>query len=284
MQNFVTMDLEGWAASSWALLGPAEAGRARLAGAIDDPQLERGARAFVDSLDRHGRRATFFVDAAILPRHGGLVREIGARGHEIASHALRHAPFETLGRSAMREELRDSRGRLEDLLGAEVIGFRAPHLLRRGAPAGFFEELLAAGYRYDSSLTSEWARRTLGAGDAPFPVPGATELFEYPVSSHSLPLGACTLGGTRLALVSRVRLLRWAGAANAAGSPVVLYAHPYELDRGPLRWRHPRPSPRARLAAATRALLRRGRAAMIEAVLAELPCSTIAADLRARAG
>jgi len=100
-------------------------------------------------LDRLGARATFFLIAEEAARHPEMVREIGARGHEVASHSLTHTvPFSGRGPDSLRQEVRESKRILDLLSGTEVVGFRAPSW--EGSPA-LCGQLAAAGYTYDAS-------------------------------------------------------------------------------------------------------------------------------------
>lgn len=103
--------------------------------------LERFARA--------GVRATFFLVARDAAPRAREIRAIGEAGHEVASHSLTHPmTFARLARVRQREELVESKRRLEDAGGQEVVGFRAPNFdLDRRALAAVAE----AGYRYDAS-------------------------------------------------------------------------------------------------------------------------------------
>ena len=90
----------------------------RLAGSID---------ALLDRLDRHGARGTFFVLGWIAVHRPEVVLAIAAAGHEIASHGFGHESVTALDRTAFREDVRSSKRTLEDLIGSEVVGYRAPN-------------------------------------------------------------------------------------------------------------------------------------------------------------
>jgi len=98
----------------------------------------------------HGIRATFFVLARDVPAELERLTEIGAAGHEVASHGIDHLP--SLSRrppSEIRDELARSRQRIEAATGREVVGFRAPDW---SAGVRLVAALDATGYRYDASL------------------------------------------------------------------------------------------------------------------------------------
>lgn len=104
----------------------------------------------LDLLDEVGVRATLFVVARDAGAQSALLREVVARGHEVASHSWSHAvPFRRLDDAALAWELEASRGALAKACGDEVTGFRAPAW---DVDARIFAGLVRAGYRYDASI------------------------------------------------------------------------------------------------------------------------------------
>jgi polysaccharide deacetylase family protein (PEP-CTERM system associated) len=97
-------------------------------------------------------KATFFVLGWVAERFPGLVKGIAAAGHEVASHGHGHRRIYTLTREEFREDLRRSKGFLEDLTGERLLGYRAPSYSISPTCLWAFDELLEAGYRYDSSV------------------------------------------------------------------------------------------------------------------------------------
>jgi hypothetical protein len=103
----------------------------------------------LELLARTGARATFFLIADEARSHPGIVARMTEEGHEVASHSMTHRlPFRDLEPEARRLELGGSKVLLEDLAGQEVMGFRAPSW---DTGPWLVKELVAAGYRYDSS-------------------------------------------------------------------------------------------------------------------------------------
>jgi polysaccharide deacetylase family protein (PEP-CTERM system associated) len=96
--------------------------------------------------------ATFFVLGWIAERLPGLVEKIAVAGHEVASHGWWHQRVCTQDRDEFREDIRDSKALLEDLTGAQVLGYRAPSFSIAQTSLWAFDELHEAGYRYDSSV------------------------------------------------------------------------------------------------------------------------------------
>ena len=118
------------------------------------PTFERMLPRFLDFAAENGIVLTFFLVAGTVdgPARRAMVRRIVEAGHEVASHSMTHPKaIGLLDDAALHTEVVDSKHRLEDAAGTEVVGFRAP---------GFYindrvlDALIAAGYRYSSSVNS----------------------------------------------------------------------------------------------------------------------------------
>jgi hypothetical protein len=71
-------------------------------------------------------KATFFVLGWIAERLPHLVKEIHARGHEVASHGYVHELCYRQCFRELEEDLQRSKKLLEDIVGARIYGYRAP--------------------------------------------------------------------------------------------------------------------------------------------------------------
>jgi peptidoglycan/xylan/chitin deacetylase (PgdA/CDA1 family) len=90
------------------------------------------------ALERRRFPATFFVatgylggrfatSAGELPMmSASQVRETAERGHDVGAHTVSHAKLTRLDLAAAREEMRASKGYLEELLGRPVLSFAYP--------------------------------------------------------------------------------------------------------------------------------------------------------------
>jgi polysaccharide deacetylase family protein (PEP-CTERM system associated) len=96
-------------------------------------------------------KATFFVLGWIANKLPQLVREIAERGHEVSSHGCYHDLPSKMSLRVLRQDLIDSRQRLEEITGTPISGYRAPSF-------AIDDKILAtvaeAGYCYDSSYNS----------------------------------------------------------------------------------------------------------------------------------
>ena len=115
-----------------------------------DPLFFSGLRRAMSLFAERRITATLFVIAEDLadPEKRALIVEAVAQGHEIASHTMTHRHLTALAPDERRNELRDSRDALEQVVGKRITGFRAPGFRLDHDTLAMVAE---AGYRYDSS-------------------------------------------------------------------------------------------------------------------------------------
>lgn len=196
------------------------------------------------SLERHGARGTFFVLGWIADHRPEVVRTIRDAGHEVASHGYWHERVHTLTRRAFQEDVRKAKLALEQLTGMEVTGYRAPNFSIVHGCEWAIDELIAQGFRYDSSLFPI-RRRGYGYPSAPR-VPHVIErsggrLAEYPLATlrvlmQSLPAA----GGGYLRHFPFAFIRRAFRDADRHGDSATFYIHPWEIDPGQPRLPVPR--------------------------------------------
>ena len=167
--------------------------------------LEQGMPRLLDLYDEFGIKATFFYTGYIANLYPEIVKMAHTRGHEIASHGYSHKvenAFDVLSNQKVREHLTRSKSILEQIVGEEVISFRAPALRIK---KNISEALIESGFLIDSSVASQridmflsfgvkhklnWFRSPRGIyftkSDDIFSR-GNSELLEIPVSSVLLP-------------------------------------------------------------------------------------------------
>jgi len=199
-------------------------------------RLGRSIDALLARLDRYSASGTFFVLGWIAEHRPEVVRNIAAAGHEIASHGFWHERVTALDRNAFREDVRTSKQTLEDLIGREVIGYRAPSFSIVPGCEWAFDVLIEEGYRYDSSL---FPIRRRGYGYPASPrTPHviqrpAGSLAEFPLATTSIfryPVPAAGGGYLRQFPLSIIR--RAFREASSRSEPATFYIHPWEIDPG----------------------------------------------------
>jgi polysaccharide deacetylase family protein (PEP-CTERM system associated) len=183
-------------------------------------------------------RVTFFLVGMTARHYPALVRDIAARGHEIACHGYAHVPAWTQTPGEFREDLARSLDEIERLSGRRPAGYRAPIFsLDRRTPWAW-EVLVDLGLRYDASLydTPRNRMRLQNIPNAPFRIelPSGASLLEFPIAVRRLrgrpiPIG----GGTYWRVLPLSLIEKGLRDHTAAGDLPTLYFHPY--DFGPDR-------------------------------------------------
>jgi len=221
-------------------------------------RVEENTLRILDILDRYGIKATFFVLGWVAEHSPSLIRNIHERGHEIACHGYGHCRVSTQSRQEFRDDIRKSKGLLEGLIGQPVLGYRAPSYSISHDSLWAFDELLEAGFSYDSSVfpirhdyygIADWPRfpfcvtKTAGGSWSPEkhgtarknPENGMTSrMMEFPISTLSIAGGNLPIAGGGYFRFFPYPFTRWGlrRINRAEGRPFVFYLHPWELDPG----------------------------------------------------
>lgn len=196
-------------------------------------RVEYNTRAILALFEQHGIKATFFTLAWVAQRYPGLVRDIVAAGHELASHGMKHVRIIHQTPEEFGEDVRRSRTILEDTAGVEICGYRAASYSVSEQTPWVHDLLAEAGYRYSSSVYPG-KHDLYGIPGAPrFAYrAGAAGLLEVPITTIELfgrrfPCG----GGGFFRLypyrVSRAALTR---INRDERQSAVFYFHPWEID------------------------------------------------------
>ncbi len=196
-------------------------------------------RWLLDLLDQKKATATFFIVGTVAERMPDLIREIHARGHEIASHGWRHVPVHKLAPGQFHEDVVRAVTLLGSIIEAPVIGFRAPLFSINRDTLWAFDVLAQAGIRYDSSIFPITGAR-YGVAEFPrCPVRyrhNGSTLVEMPLSTvRRAGINLPVSGGGYFRLLPRWLIQKAVRAVQADGMPFVAYCHPYEFDLGFLR-------------------------------------------------
>jgi polysaccharide deacetylase family protein (PEP-CTERM system associated) len=188
----------------------------------------------LESLDRFGVTATFFVLGWVARHRPEIVRDIARAGHEIASHGYGHRRVNRMSPEAFREDVRSSKDVLEDVTGAPVYGYRAPSFSIVPGTEWAFDVLLQEGFRYDSSLFPI-RRREYGYPNSPRDPHvikrSCGELTQFPLATTSLAgMSIPAAGGGYLRHFPLWLIQRAFREASARGVPATFYMHPWEID------------------------------------------------------
>jgi polysaccharide deacetylase family protein (PEP-CTERM system associated) len=178
--------------------------------------------------------ATFFVLGWIAKRLPHLIREIHTRGHEIASHGYNHNLCNQQSHDELKKELNDSKKLLEDIIGSQVFGFRAPNFSIDDDVIKIIEE---CGYLYDSShnsfvLHSRYGQISLNGHNKKGIAHKISEnFFELPISNLKIRMSDIPIGGGGYFRLIPYWLFRLGvHSILKKDGAYVFYMHPWEID------------------------------------------------------
>lgn len=198
-------------------------------------RVEHNTAKLLSILDEGNARATFFTLGWVARKYPKLIKEIADRHHEVACHSNVHRSVYAMSADEFRGDTLEAKKLLEDIIGAPVLGYRAPSFSITRNSLWAYEILIELGFSYDSSVfpikhpNYGWPRaprfpfmiRTTGGSILEFPMP------TLQLAGVRAPIG----GGAYLRLLP-YWFTRWAlryineGEERSAS----VYLHPWELD------------------------------------------------------
>lgn len=207
--------------------------------------LNQGMPRLLDLYDKYGVRATFFYTGHIAKLYPEVVRMAHARGHEVGSHGLTHEvskAFDVMPPEEQLSHLKQSKQILEDIIGDEVVSFRAP---AARVDKAFPKVLAEAGFKVDSSVSSQRLDMMFSFGalkklhwlTAPRKAyltqtdnifrKGDSDVMEAPISAMGFPyIGTFMRIAPGVNRITR-RMLYWETLCN--GRQFVFLTHPNEF-------------------------------------------------------
>lgn len=199
-------------------------------------RVENNTRRLLDLFDERAVKATFFVLGWVAERYPGLVREIAARGHEVASHGFSHKLVYSQSPAEFREETARSKTLLEDQIQQPVNGYRAASYSITQKSLWALDVLAELGFIWDSSIFPVRHDRYGIPGGSRWPyrltTPGGGQLVEFPLSTTEVLNYRLPIAGGGYFRLYPYWLSRWGlGRINRReGQPFIFYLHPWEVD------------------------------------------------------
>jgi polysaccharide deacetylase family protein (PEP-CTERM system associated) len=200
-----------------------------------ESRVERNTKLLLEMFARHGVCGTFFTLGYVAEQHPQLVRDIAQAGHEVACHSYYHRLVYSQTPDEFREDLRKAKHRLEDLIGAAVIGYRAPSYSITAQSLWALDILIEEGFRYDSSIFPVHHDR-YGMPDAdrfPHVLHRSTgNIIEFPPSTvrmcgMNFPISG---GGYFRLYPYHLFRLGWQSINRREAESAIFFLHPWEVD------------------------------------------------------
>jgi polysaccharide deacetylase family protein (PEP-CTERM system associated) len=193
-------------------------------------------RRLLEMFSAHDVRATFFVLGWVADKFPALIKDISAAGHELASHGYHHQLVYLLTPSQFREDVRRSKGTIEQIAGAPVRGYRAPSFSIVKQSLWALDVLIEEGFAYDASIFPIRHDR-YGIADAPRHAHviqrASGSILELPSSTVKVGQTNYPIAGGGYFRLFPYAMTKWGiSQVNTADlQPVMLYIHPWEVDR-----------------------------------------------------
>lgn len=186
--------------------------------------------------DQFDVRGTFFVLGWVAEQYPQLVRDIAARGHEIACHGFSHRLVYEQSPEEFREETIRAKNLLEDTTGSAVLGYRAASYSIVRESLWALDILAELGFVYDSSIFPVHHDR-YGIPDAEriphrLTTPNGKSIVEWPLATaRILGIRLPVAGGGYFRLLP-YWLSRWGLVSinRRELRPFAFYLHPWEID------------------------------------------------------
>jgi polysaccharide deacetylase family protein (PEP-CTERM system associated) len=202
-----------------------------------ESRVEKNTYKIIETLDIFQLKATFFILGWIAEREKNLIKTIHESNHEVASHGYSHDLIYCQTHKHFREDIRKSKRILEDIIGEEVIGYRAPSYSITKKSLWSIDILIEEGFKYDSSIFPTIHDR-YGIADAkrfPYKLQNTNENFldEFPPSTFRFLGKNIPISGGGYFRFFPYRFTKWAFTQinKRENKPFIFYIHPWEFDQ-----------------------------------------------------
>ncbi len=196
-----------------------------------EPRFERNTLKTLDLLDEFKTKATFFVLGWIAEQNPKLLREIVARGHEVASRGFYHRSLKNLTADEFRDDIRKTNRILEDAAGQKIIGYRAAEKLDYQKDSWILDVLAEENFVYDASFLP--VQKDLKEKRFAHQIyTNKKIIWEFPYATRNVGVGLLPISGGNYFRQIPHTLMRHAvhDWQKRYDAPFVLYFHVWELD------------------------------------------------------
>lgn len=221
----LSMDIEDWYHLDYFCGKQVDRSRSMLDGVIN----------YIELLSKYNIKTTFFTLSELADSAKEIVLYAAEQGHEIACHGKDHVRPVLKDVDVFQREITEAKETLSELIGKEVIGYRAPcYSIDRER----YDAVMAAGFKYSSSkiaFNQHPLYRELDLNDFDLVRPDVykkNDFYEFELSTQRfLGKNIPVSGG------GYIRILPWFFMKPLISSYLsnsdiyVLYIHPFELSR-----------------------------------------------------
>lgn len=218
----ITMDVEDWYHTYFPEMN------------VDRSQsLLDGLDVALDIMDQKNIKGSFFVVGEIADKISEKLKEMDKKGHDIACHDWGHLRPVTMTVPEYTRQLKKAKNKLEEILGHEVSGYRAPSF---GIDDEHFEAMRSLGIKYDSSKLKPQKSLKYGVlalEDFTEEMPGVycnNGFTEFEVSTQEIGKFNILLGGGYIRMLPWIFMKRMIKKYLKTGKPYVIYIHPIDLS------------------------------------------------------
>lgn len=200
--------------------------------------VEENVDRYLKLFSENNVKATFFVLGFVVEQHPEMVKKIAREGHEIASHGYAHQLVYKQTPKEFKDDVYKSKVLLEDAVGKEVIGYRAPSWSITEKSLWGLDILEELGFKYNSAIFPTknflygipYAPRFTHKAD----VYGKINLKIITIPPSTRQIGNVNIpfsGGAYFRLLPFRIIKQFTDFVNKEeNSPVVFYLHPREID------------------------------------------------------
>ncbi|MDY7394079.1 polysaccharide deacetylase family protein [Aureibaculum sp. 2210JD6-5] len=207
--------------------------------------LTEGMPLLLDLYEKYDVKSTFYFTGYIAKLYPEIVKMVVPYGHEVGSHGLSHTKkngFDVMPLEKQIRHLKTSKDIIENIIGEEIISFRAPALRVNNDTAIALAE---TGYKIDSSVASQRFDMFMSFGslkklnwltaprlpyrtskDSLFKK-GDGQIIEVPLSASLIPYLSTTMRIFPYFTAIQRRIMAF--EASKTGKPIVFDTHPNEF-------------------------------------------------------
>ncbi|MDA9563809.1 polysaccharide deacetylase family protein [Flavobacteriales bacterium] len=191
---------------------------------------------YLNFLQKHSAKATFFVVGDLARKYPELIKEIERSGHEIACHSDKHIPLTELTRDQFSRDLENNLEAIHKTGVSDVYGYRAPTFSINHKVMFVYDIMSEFGINYSSSVLpaknplhgwKEFGRQPKKVGN----------VIEIPITTSKLSLLDVPYAGGVYFRVLPFFLIKW--LCKRERGPINSYCHPYDVDDQQEKFMHP---------------------------------------------